>query len=172
MAPETRLQVARLLAQLSSSRQSIFAREDQRSLFKRLHLLGLAVLAERSDLRSRAVQLELLCAARRLFHLFAEVVFKFHRSFAEVCWRSVLRLLLHALSTGSACFDDEVFHKAWAFLNVLRRRKLEKYLCLVPEAVPVPVDREHPLYSGGMTRRHTRRAQRLRAAVCAGAGLL
>lgn len=148
--------------------------DEQRSLYKRVNLLGVAVLTETSCLRTKNFQLELLVYMKRVFYIYGELVFKYNRSFGEVIWRAITRLVLYSLSLNAAFFDEQVLHKTWAFVNVVKRRRLERYLNVTPvekasEPTPASVNTSHYLYSGGLTRHHPRRPPGLHPALLAGA---
>jgi hypothetical protein len=152
VSKQTKLQIIKMFAQISSSRQSLFTLENQRSLFKRLNFLGLAVHTETSDLFSKDVQLEIIFYMKRVFYIYGELVFKYNKTFGEIIWRSIARIILYVLAKNAVFFDVDVIHKIWAFLNTLKRRKYEKYLNLnSSHEANIPINNintNHYLYSG------------------------
>ena len=128
LKPLVRLHIIKIFSQLSSSRQSIITGENQRNLFKRLNILSLVVFAETSDLNSKEFQLELLYLVKKMFYLYGEGIYKNNRSYVEVIWRAIMRIVLYVLSQNSVYFDEETVHKVWDFLINIKKRKLHKYL--------------------------------------------
>ena len=125
--------------------------EDQRSLYKRINILGIVIKAENSNLHSKPVQMEMISYMKRVFYIYGELLFKYNRTFGEVVWRAITRLVLYILTVNSVYFDEELMHKMWMFLNIIKRRKIDKFLtvnssdrsnCLAESA------RGHYLYSG------------------------
>lgn len=151
ISSKTKLQILKLFAQISSSRQSLFTIEEQRSLFKRLNFLGLAVKTETSQLFSKDFQIELIFYMKRIFYIYGEIIFKYNRTYGEIIWRSITRLILYVLAKNSVYFDEDVIHKLWSFLNTLKRRKFEKFLSLNsannPNSAASTINVNHHLYS-------------------------
>lgn len=125
--------------------------EDQRSLYKRINFLGLAIKAETSNLISKDFQRELILYMKRVFYIYGELVFKYNRTYGEIIWRSITRVILYTLSINSVYFDEEIMHKTWMFLNIIKRRKIEKFLnlnCTDRSESQNENSRNHYLYSG------------------------
>ena len=124
----TRMRILKLFTQISSSRQSLISTADQRSLYKRINFLGLSVMCETSNLESREVQEELIFYMKRIFYIYGELVLKHNKSYAEIVWRTITRVVLYVMAQNSVYFDEKIIHKTWTFLNIIKRRKMEKHL--------------------------------------------
>lgn len=151
ISSKTRLQIIQIFSQISSSRQSLITMEDQRSLYKRINVLGIVIKAENSNLNSKPVQMEMISYMKRVLYIYGELLFKYNRSFGDIVWRAITRVVLYILSVNALYFDEEIMHKTWMFLNIIKRRKIDKFLTVnATDRSKALADtaRAHYLYSG------------------------
>lgn len=135
----TKLNILKLFIQISSSRMSIITKETQRCLFKRLNNFTLCVFSENSNLSQKKFQTELVYFCKKLFCLYGEVMYMKNKSYSQIIWRAVLRIIFYTLISNAEFFDEELVNKVWDLLDTMKKKKMHDHLFNTVEKPSQPV---------------------------------